>query len=66
MECIPATHFLQVPDRQLKELQRETACEAILDAFPDTKDEQPAAIHQYFEIRDELSVDDSVILKGQR
>ena len=74
VECIPATHFLPVPDHQLKELQRETACDptlqfvkkAILDGFPDTKDEQPATIHQYFEIRDELSVDDGVILKGQR
>ena len=53
VECIPATHFLPVPDHQLKELPRETACDpnlqfvkkAILDGFPDTKDEQPAAIH---------------------
>ena len=55
VECINATHFLPVPDHQLKELQRETACDptlqfvkkAILDGVPDTKDEQPAAIHQY-------------------
>ena len=30
VECIPATHFLPVPDRQLKELQRETACDPTL------------------------------------
>ena len=74
VECIHATHFLPVPDHQLKELQRETACDptlqfvkkAILDGFPDTKEKQPAAIHQYFEIRDELSVHDGVIFKGQR
>ena len=74
VECIPATHFFPVPDHQLKELPRETACDptlqfvkkAILDGFPDTKDEQPAAIHQCFEIPDELSVDDGVILNGQR
>ena len=55
VECINATHFLPVPDHQLNELQRETACDptlqfvkkAILDGFPDTKDEQPPAIHQY-------------------
>ena len=55
VECINATHFLPVPDHQLNELQRETACDptlqfvkkAILDGVPDTKDEQPAAIHQY-------------------
>ena len=53
--CIHATHFLPVPDHQLKELQREMACDptvqfvkkAILDGFQDTIDEQPAAIHQY-------------------
>ena len=74
VECIHATHFLPVPDQQLKELQREMACDptlqflkkAILDGFQDTKEKQPAAIHQYFEIRDELSVHGGVIFKGQR
>ena len=55
VECINATHFLPVPDHQLNELQRETACDptlqfvkkAILEGVPDTKDEQPVAIHQY-------------------
>ena len=51
MECLNATHFLPVPDHQLNELQRETACDPTLPfvkkAVPDTKDEQPAAIHQY-------------------
>ena len=73
VECIHATHSLPVPDHQLKELQR-VACDptlrfvkkAILDGFPDTKEKQQAAIHQYFEIRDELSVHGGVIFKGQR
>ena len=74
MECIHATYFLPVPDNQLKELQGETVCDstlqfvkkAILDGSPDTKDGQPAAIHQYFEIRDYISLHDGVIFKGQR
>ena len=74
VECIHATHFLPVPDQQLKELQRETACDptlqflkkAFLDGFPDTREKQPAAIHQYFEIRDDLSVHGGVIFKGKR
>ncbi|CAH3029087.1 unnamed protein product, partial [Porites evermanni] len=48
VECIHATHFLPVPDHQLKELQRETAfCKESTrnDGFPDTKKKQPAAIH---------------------
>ena len=74
VECIHATHFRPLPDQQLKELQRETACDptlqflkkAILDGFPGTKEKEPATIHQYFEIRDELSVHGGVIFKGQR
>ena len=60
VECIHATHLRPVPDHQLKELQSEMACDptlqflkkAILDGFPNAKEKQPAAIHQYFEIRD--------------
>ena len=73
-EVIHATYLLPVPDHQLKELQREMAWgptlqfvkKAILDGFPDTKEKQPAAIHQYFEIWDELSAHGGVIFKGQR
>ena len=51
----PRHSFVPVPDHQLKELERETACDpivqfvkkAILDGFLDTMDEQPAAIHRY-------------------
>ena len=54
-EVHPRHSILPVPDHQLKELQRETACDpivqfvkkAILDGFLDTMDEQPAAIHRY-------------------
>ena len=74
VEHIHATHFLPVPNHQLKELQRETACDptlqalkkAILNGFPDTKDELPAALHPYFNIRDELSVHDGITVKGLR
>ena len=74
VECIHATHFLPVPDHQLKELQREKACDptlqfvkkAILDGFLDTKGKKPAAIHQYCEIRITLSLKDGIIFKGQR
>ena len=74
VEHIHATHFLPVPEHQLRELQKETACDqtlqtlktAIVDGFPDTKQELPAAIHPYFQLRDELSIHDGIIFKGQR
>lgn len=58
MEHIHATHFLPVPEHQLKK--------AIVDGFPDTKLELPAAIHPYFQLRDELSLHDGIIFKGLR
>ena len=72
VEHIRATHFLPVPEHQLKELQKETARDqtlqmlkkVIVDGFPDTKPELPAAIHPYFQLREELSVHDGIIFKG--
>ncbi|XP_074624389.1 uncharacterized protein LOC141882338 [Acropora palmata] len=74
VEHIHATHFLPVPEHQLKELQKETACDqtlqtlkkAIVNGFPDTKQELLAAIHPYFQLRDELSIYDGIIFKGLR
>ena len=37
-----------------------------MDGFPDTKQELPAAIHPYFQLRNELSVHDGIIFKGLR
>ena len=74
VEHIHATHFLPVPEHQLKELQKETACDqtlqmlkkVIVDGFPDTKQELPADIHPFFHLHDELSVHDGIIFKGLR
>ena len=63
-----------MPEHQLKELQKETASDqtlqtlkkAIVDGFPDTKQELPAAIHPYFQLRDELSIHDGILFKGLR
>ena len=74
VEHIHATHFLPVREHQLKELQKETACdqtlqmlkEVIVHGFPDTKLELPAASHPYFQLCDKLSVHDGIIFKGLR
>ena len=74
MEHIHATHFLPVPEHQLKELQKETACDqtlqtlnkALVDGFSDTKQELSAAIHLYFQLPYELSIHDGIIFKGLR
>ena len=74
VEHVHAAQFLPIPDHQLKELQEETAADptlqvlkhVITDGFPDHKDGLPAAIHPYYNIRDELSVVDGIIFKGLR
>ena len=72
VEHIHAAQFLPVPDHQLKELQKETACDptlqvlktVILNEFPVLKEETPTVIHPYFSICDELSVVDGIVFKG--
>ena len=74
VEHIHATHFLPVPEHQLKELQKERACDqtlqtlnkALVDGFPDTKHALLAAIHLYFQLPYELSIHDGIIFKGLR
>ena len=64
VEHIHATHFLPVPEHQLKELQKETACDqtlqtlnkALVDGFSDTKQELSEAIHLHFQLPYELSI----------
>ena len=64
-------HIAVTPSR-FKEFQQATANELnelyqlVLKGWPDTKQETPHAVRDYWNIRDELVVSDGVILKGMR
>ena len=73
-ESIHAIDFLPISEPQLREIQAETAQDdalqqlkkLIVSGWPDTKQEVPVCLHPYFAVRDELSVQDGLIFKGQR
>ena len=72
-ETIHATDFLSISERQLREIQAETAQDdtlqqlkkTIISGWPDTKKEVPTCLHPYFLVRDELSAQDGLVFKGQ-
>ena len=73
-EQINMAELLPITDERLKEIRQATACDeslqtlktVILEGWPESKQETPSQAAQYFTMRDELSVQDGLIFKGQR
>ena len=73
-EHVHIAQFLAISEPQLKEIQHETSGDKTLQllirtiktGWPETKAQVPMEIHPYYNIRDELSTNDGVVLKGQR
>ncbi len=73
-ESINMLQFLPVSDEMLVRIQRETDADQEMEVlkaiikkgWPDTKQEVPYKLQDYFAIRDELSLQDSVVFKGER
>ena len=65
---------VKIPDQRMNEIREATArdhtmltlTEYIVNGWPDTKQEVPAEIRPYFDVRDTLSQENGVILKGER
>lgn len=73
--CVLALNSLSdVPDNTLKEVQEATVrdpglqvlLQIIQDGWPEKKSDVPACVRMYFDIRDTLSEQNGVILKGER
>ena len=67
-QCVnaSATRINQVRAETDKDTCLATLKDVIAQGWPSTRDECPAHIHPYWTFRDELSVEDGVILKGTR
>jgi hypothetical protein len=73
-EHIHVTQFVAISEPQLEKVRRETACDrplqlvikTIQSGWPNDKDRLPTELRPYHDIRDELSIHDGVIVKGQR
>ena len=74
LELLNMTKLLPVSDQKLSEIQRETAADQtlqvvkslILKGWPNDKSDLPSQTTPYYSLRDELTVQDGVIVRGER
>ncbi|XP_041472558.1 uncharacterized protein K02A2.6-like [Lytechinus variegatus] len=74
LEVVNPVNHLSLPDDRIAEIKRQTAndptlCQlkdTILEGWPDHKSQLPQSLTPYFGFRDELSVSDDLIFKGER
>ena len=74
VESIHAVDYVATSEQQLSEIKQETAKEptvqtlknVILRGGPENSSSVPKEVSEYFKVRDELAIQDGIILKGQR
>ena len=74
VESIHAVDYLAISEQQLNEINQETAKDptlqtlknVILRRWPENSSSVPKEVSEYFNVRDELAVQDGIIFKGQR
>ena len=64
VESIHAVDYLAISEQQLSEIKQETA--KSLRGWPENSSSVPKEVSEYFNVRDELAVQDGIIFKGQR
>ena len=74
LECVNAVNHLTLPDANVQEMREHTAedpslqalKQTILDGWPDHRNQLPLMVKPYFNFRDEVSVQDGLIFRGER
>ena len=74
VESVHAVDHLAISEQQLSEIKQETAQDptlqtpknVILRGWPANSSSVPKEVSEYFNVRDELAVQDGIIFKGQR
>ena len=74
VESIHAVDYLAISEQQLNEINQETAKDptlqtlknVILRGWPENSSSVPKEVSEYFNVGDELAVQDGIIFKGQR
>ncbi|CAB3998068.1 Transposon Ty3-G Gag-Pol poly [Paramuricea clavata] len=73
-ETINMMKYLPISDERLKEIQRETKSDeslqvltmVIRQGWPEQKEDLPNVVAPYFNIRDEMSIQDDLMFRGER
>ena len=74
VESIHAVDYLAISKQQLSEIKQETAKDPTLQTlknvnlrgWPENSSSVPKEVSEYFNVRDELAVQDGILFKGQR
>ena len=72
IESVNVVRYLLISDQRLEEIRAETRknqslrelSETILVGWPESKEDAPALTRPYFSIRDDLTVQDGLVFKG--
>ena len=64
VESIHAVDYLAISEQQLSEIKQETA--KSLRGWPENSSSVPKEVPEYFNVTDELAVQDGIVFKGQR
>ena len=73
-ETINMIKYLPISDERLQQIQRDTAADESLQVlkamvqggWPEHKSDVPSIISPYFDMRDEMTIQDGLIFKGER
>lgn len=73
-EQVNMAKYLPITEKRLEEIKRETGedealkvlTSVVLQGWPDSKAQVPSEAAPYFSIRDEISVQDGVLFRGER
>ncbi|CAB4029075.1 Transposon Ty3-G Gag-Pol poly [Paramuricea clavata] len=73
-ETINMMKYLPISDERLKEIQRETKSDeslqvlttVIRQGWPEQKEDLPNVVTPYFNIRDEMSIQDGLVFRGEK
>ncbi|XP_064597501.1 uncharacterized protein K02A2.6-like [Liolophura sinensis] len=73
-ESINMVEYLAISDLRIELIQKATSSDptmstlkrVIQDGWPDRKEDAPFTVQQYFPFRDELSVQNGIVFKGER
>ena len=73
-DCVNALVFMPLTDKRIEELRTATAADdmmqqltsVIKQGWPESKEQLPKQLIPYFDVRDTLTIQDGIVLKGER
>ena len=58
--------WMQIDDESAKDPIMSQLCTTIFDGWPEKQNALPDSLKPYFDVRDQLTMQDNIVFKGQR